>query len=88
MQAIPYLSAHYNIYRREIASCAYAPLPFWLSQCVTNVPIMLVNHYVFFTIMYFAAGFPLRADYYFYFSFVTFLAVLNSYYTALYLVGY
>ena len=60
LQAIPYLCTRNHVYRREIASNAYVPFPYWLAQCVTNIPLLLCNHFCFVMTMYFLAGFPTR----------------------------
>lgn len=85
LQAIPYLCLRNHIYRRELASYAYSPFPYWLAQTVTNLPILALNHFIFIIIIYFCCGFPSSAEYFFYFFFALYLANIISYYCAMYL---
>lgn len=86
-QAIPALSSRNQIYRRELASFAYAASPYWLAACITLLPILIVNHFLFVIITYFLTGFPNDAGYFFYYFFLLLLANMTSYYFAMLLAA-
>jgi ABC-type multidrug transport system permease subunit len=87
LQAIPYLSSQILVYRRELASNAYFPEPFWLSQLITTIPIQFAYHFLFIIWMYFLVGLPSDADYFFYFLFLLFFANTCAYYSAMWLAA-
>ena len=66
-QAIPNLCSRNLIYRRELASYAYAASPYWISSCITLLPILFCNHFLFLIITYFIVGFKNNANYLYYF---------------------
>ena len=85
MQAIPYLCLKAYIYRRELAAYAYAPGPYWIVASTVNLPILLVNHYIFIVICYFSCSFPNDSSYFAYFSFLLYFANVVSYLMAMFL---
>jgi ABC-type multidrug transport system permease subunit len=87
LQAIPYLSSQIIIYRRELASNAYFPMPYWLSQLVTTIPIQFAFHFLFILSMYFLVQLPSDGDYFFYFLFLLFFANTTAYYSAMWLAA-
>jgi ABC-type multidrug transport system ATPase subunit len=86
-QAIPALCSRNQIYRRELASFAYAASPYWLASSITLLPILALNHYLFIILTYFLSGFPADASYFFYYSFLLLLANMTSYYFAMFLAA-
>lgn len=86
-QAIPLLCSRNQVYRRELASFAYAASPYWLASCVTLLPILFANHTLFIVIAYLFCGFPHEAGYFFYFFFILLFANVTSYYFAMLLAA-
>lgn len=85
LQAIPYLSSQNIIYRRELASKAYRPEPYWVSQLVTTLPIQFFYHFIFIVTMFFLVKLPTDSSYFFYFFFLLFLANICAFYSAMWL---
>jgi ATP-binding cassette subfamily G (WHITE) protein 2 (SNQ2) len=87
IQAIPHLISRNLIFRREVASFAYAVSPYWLAHTLSIIPMMVVGYFLFLMSCYFTAGFPLTGAYFFYYYFLILFAGLISYYYAMLLAA-
>jgi ABC-type multidrug transport system ATPase subunit len=87
LQAIPYLCSQILVYRRELASHAYYPGPFWFSQLFCTMPIQFFFHFIFVIFMYFLVGLSSDADYFFYYLFLTFFMNLVAFYSSIWLAS-
>ncbi len=79
LQAVPSLCSRDLVYRRELASYSYSPAPYWLSSMCTYVPIILLTHTVYVTMIYTLCGFPADTGYFFYYYFLLFVTNLTAY---------
>ena len=75
------------IYSREIAAESYAVSPYWISQCITNLPFMAFFHLVFVLAFYFPCDFPLDFEYFYYMYVLLFLNMILSFYIAMILAA-
>jgi ABC-type multidrug transport system permease subunit len=87
LQAIPYLSSNIIIYHRELASNAYFPAPYWLSQLITTLPIQFGYHFLFIILSYFLVQLPANGSYFFFYLILLFFANTTSYYSAMWLAA-
>jgi ABC-type multidrug transport system permease subunit len=87
LQAIPYLSSQTIVYRRELASNAYFPMPYFISQLITTLPIQFGFHFLFIICAYFLVNLPSDGEYFFYFLFLLFFANTCAYYSAMWLAA-
>lgn len=87
LQAIPYLSSQNIVYRRELAAHAYKTLPYWLTQLVTTLPLLVVNHTLFVLLSFFLVDFPRTGEYFFYYYLSLLSANVVSFYSALWLAA-
>mgnify|MGYP003386410010 CR=1 FL=1 len=81
--SVPVIANRISLFRRELASYAYAASSYWIVMLLEYVPLLFISHTVFVTLIYFALEFPLDFGYYIYFSFALFFGVMTSYYMAL-----
>jgi ABC-type multidrug transport system ATPase subunit len=87
LQAIPALVSKNVMYRRELQSYAYSASPYWLSQLLVAVPLLLFNHIVFTVIVFSMVGFSDEVGAFFYFFFALLIANVASFYIALFLAS-
>lgn len=73
--------------RREIAAESYAVSPYWISQCITNLPFMAFFLLVFVVVFYFPCDFPLNFEYFYYMYVLLFLNMILSFYIAMILAA-
>jgi ABC-type multidrug transport system ATPase subunit/ABC-type multidrug transport system permease subunit len=83
VHAIPYMCSRTVLYRRELASNAYGPLPYWLSSLITITPLQLFFHVFLAGIAYGMVGLNSNAEVFFYFLFATYAANMVSVTTAM-----
>lgn len=83
LQAIAYLCEMNIIYRRELASYAYAASPYWFAGCLSYIPILFGGHCIAMVLIYFLGGYP-RDDFGFFIYFIMAMFFVNvcSFYTA------
>lgn len=86
-EAVPFICSRYIIFRREVASHTYAVSPYWVSQCITNLPFMAIFHLIFVVVFYFPCGFPLDFDYFMYLYIGLYLNMIISFYAAMILAA-
>jgi ATP-binding cassette subfamily G (WHITE) protein 2 (SNQ2) len=87
VQSIPNLCSLNTIYRREIASYAYSCAPFWLSQCIINIPFLILFMLVFCLVVFWLVGFTNTFSYFLYFFIVLNLANFCSFFFAMFLAA-
>lgn len=87
LQAIPYLCSQIAVYRRDLASHAYRPLPYWLSQMICTLPIQFFFHSVFIGLMFLLLHLPYTAEYFFFYLFIMFLINTVAFYSSLFLAA-
>lgn len=83
LQSIPALCNKNLIYRRDLASFGYCASPYWASSCIVNLPLMMISHTIFITLIFILCEFPGGADYYFFLYFLLFFANMTSFYFAM-----
>lgn len=88
IQAIPYLISRNLIFRREVASFAYSVSPYWLSHCLTVIPIQLLGFTLFAFCVFFLCHFPRTNEYFFYFYCIMFFSSMNAFYFAMFLAAF
>jgi ABC-type multidrug transport system ATPase subunit/ABC-type multidrug transport system permease subunit len=72
VQNIPYMCSRTRLYKRELASNSYSPLPYWLASLLITAPILFVFHFLAASIAYGMAGFNSNGSVYIYFVFTSF----------------
>lgn len=87
IQSIPYLCGLNTLYRREISSFTYSCAPFWLSQCIINIPALVFYHMVFSLVVFWMVKFKDTFEYFLYFYSVLLLGNLCSYFFAMFLAA-
>eukprot|EP01031_Cornospumella_fuschlensis_P040541 gene40541-49419_t len=58
-EAIPHLVTKSLVFRREINAFAYSVSPYWLSHCLTIIPLLFAGFLAFAVSTYFLVSFPL-----------------------------
>lgn len=76
-QIIPLCVENSKLYSRELSSCAYVPISFWVSNFLTELPLLMLFHTIFTTIVYLMCEFPSSIDYYSFFWLI--LALANAF---------
>jgi ABC-type multidrug transport system permease subunit len=71
----------------QLASFTYSTAPYWLSQSIASIPILLYNQLLYGTMCFFMCGFRRTAEFFFYFLAVLFLCNLASYFFAMWLAA-
>ncbi len=87
LEVIPHLCLRDTIYRRELASFAYSPSPYWAASSVTHLPKVFLLQLLNVLIGYFMCDFPHDFDFFLYLFLILFLCTLSSYYFAQFLAA-
>jgi ABC-type multidrug transport system ATPase subunit/ABC-type multidrug transport system permease subunit len=87
LQAIPYLCSQNLVYRRELASNAYSPLPYWISMLTTILPLQLFFHIIYFMLMYWMVNLPRGGDYFMFYISLLFFSNITALYMAMWLAA-
>jgi ABC-type multidrug transport system ATPase subunit/ABC-type multidrug transport system permease subunit len=83
LQSVPFLCRRMHHYKRELASNAYAPFPFWISSLLVLAPILLFFHCIPVALTYGMMHFNSNAGSFLYFLFISYLGNMVSVTTAM-----
>jgi hypothetical protein len=83
IESMPLLCSLNPLFKRELNAFAYSVAPYWLSQCLTNIPFIVFFHYVLLIIVYFMVGFPFTLAYFVYFTVNILLANIGNFFLVL-----
>jgi ATP-binding cassette subfamily G (WHITE) protein 2 (SNQ2) len=87
LQAIPILVAKNEIFRREQRAFAYSTAPYWMTQLIASLPLLVFNHVIFTVVVFSMCGFSRSVGSFFYFFFLLLIASVASFYVALFLAS-
>lgn len=83
VEAIPHICSKNLIFRREINAFTYSVSPYWLSACISPLPLLFLGFLIFVLITFFLCHFKQNVAYFAYYATAVFLANLCSYFLAL-----
>jgi ABC-type lipoprotein export system ATPase subunit len=84
-QVISSLCLRLQIYRRELASFAYAASPAWIVQILQPIPILFINHFANTIVVFPLTGFPF--DLFIFIFFLAFFGNVCGFYCAMLLAS-